>query len=58
MATMKNHVAVESLSCVQLFATLGTVAHQALLSMGFPDKNPGVGWHFLLQGNQTFISLL
>ena len=26
------------------------IAHQAPLSMGFPDKNPGVGWHFLLQG--------
>ena len=26
------------LSCVQLFANPGTVAHQALLSMGFPRQ--------------------
>ena len=26
-----------------------TVAHQAPLSMGFPNKNTGVGGHFLLQ---------
>ena len=38
------------LSRVQLFATLCTVAHQALLSMEFPGKNTGAGWHFLLQG--------
>ena len=29
---------------------LWTVACQALLSMGFPSKNTGVGCHFLLQG--------
>ena len=28
-------VHAQSFSCVQLFATLWTVAHQALLSMGF-----------------------
>ena len=38
-------------SCVCLFATLWTVAHQAPLSMAFPGKNTGVGCHFLLQGN-------
>ena len=38
------------LSHVQLFATPWTVAHKALLSMDFPDKNTGVGCHFLLQG--------
>ena len=27
-----------------------TVAHQAPLSMGFPSKNTGVGYHFLLRG--------
>ena len=30
--------------------TPGTVAHQALLSMRFPGKNTGVGFHVLLQG--------
>ena len=38
-------------SCVQLFATLWTVAHQAPLSWDFPGKNTGVGCHFLIQGN-------
>ena len=38
-------------SCVQLFATPRTVAHQAPLSMGdSPVKNTGVGCHALLQG--------
>ena len=31
-------------------ATPGTVARQALLSMGIPGKCPGAGCHFLLQG--------
>ena len=43
-------VKVKSLSYVQLFATLWTVAHQAP-PWDFPGKNTGVGWHFLLQGN-------
>ena len=38
-----------SLSRVLLFATLWTVAGQALLSMDSPGKNTGVDWHFLLQ---------
>ena len=38
------------LSHVQLFATLWTVAHQALLSTGSLSKNIGVGCHALLQG--------
>ena len=38
-------------SCVQLFVTLWTVAHQAPLSMDSPGKNTGVGCHALLQGN-------
>ena len=41
------------LSCfghVQLFATLWTVACQVPLPMGFSSNNPGVGYHFLLQG--------
>ena len=38
-------------SCVQLFASLWTVVHQALLSMQIsPGKNTGVGCHALLQG--------
>ena len=36
-------------SCLTL-GTPWTVAHQAPLSTGAPDKNPGVGCHFLLQG--------
>ena len=28
-----------------------TAAHQATLSMDFPDKNTGVGCYFLLHGN-------
>ena len=42
-------VKVKSLSCVQLFATLWTVAYQAPLSIGFPGKSTGVGCHCLLQ---------
>ena len=38
------------LSCVQLFATPWTVAHQLLCPWGFPGKNTGVGFHVLLQG--------
>ena len=39
------------LSHAQLFMTPQTVAHQAPLPMGFsPDKNTGVGCHFLVQG--------
>ena len=39
-------------SCVQLFATLKTVAPQAPLSMGFfgQEEPTGVGCHALLQG--------
>ena len=35
---------------VRLFVTLWTVAHQALLSMGFSGRNTGLGCHFVLQG--------
>ena len=38
------------LSCVQLFVTPWTIAHQAPLSMGFSSKNTGVGCHALFQG--------
>jgi len=38
----------QSLSCVQLFGTPWTIAHQAL-SCNFPGKNTGAGCHFLLQ---------
>ena len=37
-------------SCVQLFVTLWTVAHQAPLSMGFPRQNYWSGLPSLLQG--------
>ena len=37
------------LSCVQLFVTPWTAAHQAPLSMGFSCKNTDMGFHFLLQ---------
>ena len=43
------YVCAQLLSCVQLFATSQTVAHQTPL-WGFPGKNTGVGCHFLLQG--------
>ena len=39
-----------SLSRVQLFVSLGTVAGQASLSKDSPGKNTGVGGHSLLQG--------
>ena len=52
-------------SHVLLFATPGTVAHQALLSRGFSSKHTGVGCYFLLQGifptqglNPHFLCLL
>ena len=37
-------------SCVQLFATLWTVAYQAPLSMGFSRQEYWSGCHALLQG--------
>ena len=37
-------------TCVQLFATLGTVAQQAPLSMGFSRQEYWNGCHVLLQG--------
>ena len=37
-------------SKVQLFATLWTVACQALCPWDSPGKNAGVGYHALLQG--------
>ena len=44
----KWRVKVKSLSCVRLFATPRTAAHQAPLSMGFSSKSTGVGCHCLL----------
>ena len=38
-------------SCVQLFATVWTTAHQAPLPLNSPGKNTGVGCYALLQGN-------
>ena len=40
----------ESLSCVWLFATPRTGAHQAPLSRNSPGKTTEVGSHFPLQG--------
>ena len=42
--------AVQSLSCVQLFATPWTVAHQVTLSMGFSRQEYWSGCHFLPRG--------
>ena len=41
---------MKSLSRVQLFATLWTVATRLLCPWDSPGKNTGVGCHFLLQG--------
>ena len=49
-AGMRAYVVLSCFSCVQLFATLWTVACQALLSMASPGNNTGVGCHALLQG--------
>ena len=43
-------VCVQSLSYVQLFATLWTVPSRLLCPWDFSGKNTGVGSHFLLQG--------
>ena len=49
--TAKNVLCgAQSLSHVQLFATLRAVAYQSPLSMDSPGKNTGVGCHALLQG--------
>ena len=45
-------VKVKSLSCVRLFVTPRTVAHQTPPSLGFSRQDTGVGCHFLLQ--ETF----
>ena len=42
-------------SCVQLFATLWTVAIQAPLSMDSSGKNTGVGCHALLQEKEMIL---
>ena len=45
-----ERVYAQSLSCVQLFETLWTVARQAPHPWDLPGKNTGVCCHFLLQG--------
>ena len=45
----KWKVKVKSLSCVQLFLTPWTIAHQALRPWDFPGKSAGVGCHCLLR---------
>ena len=39
------------LSCLWLFVTLWSLACQAPLSVGFPGKNIGVGWHSFSRGS-------
>ena len=41
---------IQSLSCIQLFATPWTVPAGLLCPWGSPGKNTGVGCHVLLQG--------
>ena len=50
-------VVVQSLSCVQLFATRWTVAHQAFLSMGFPRQEywSGLQGIFPIQGSNQYL---
>ena len=43
-------VVVQSLNCVQLLWPHGIQPTKVLCSWDFPDKNNGVGCHFLLQG--------
>ena len=56
------HMCVQSLSCVQLFVILWSIAHQAPLSMEvFLSRNNEVGFHsflhdIFLTGDQTHIS--
>ena len=49
------------LSGVQLFVTPWTIAYQAPPwkenPQGFPGKNTGVGYHFLLQGRRTLTDI-
>ena len=45
------YVCVKSLSCVQLFVTLWTVAHQGPLTMGFPRKEYWSGFPFPSPGD-------
>ena len=46
---MLEVVVVQSLSCVWLFTTPGTIASRLLCPWDFSDKNTGVGYHSLLQ---------
>ena len=50
LSTTEDLLLFLSLSCVWLFVTQWTVAHQAPLPRNFPGKNTGVGCHSLLQG--------
>ena len=49
--TVNVAAAIQSLSHVLLFATPQTATHVSLWPWDFPGKNPGVGCHFLFQGN-------
>ena len=46
-----NHLRACVLCCVQLFATLWTIAHQAPLSMGFFRQESWSGLPFLSPGD-------
>ena len=50
MVMMCVCVGAQSFSCAWLFLIPWTLAHKSPLSMEFPSKNVGAGWHFLLQG--------
>ena len=53
LSNLQNHpaVKVKSLSCVQLFATPWTIAHQAPLSMGFSKQEYWSGLPFPSPGD-------
>ena len=47
---LRSACVLSHFSCVRLFATLQTAAHQASPSMRSSGKNTGMACHFLLQG--------
>ena len=65
LARVRVAVCVQLLSCVQLFAMPQTSLPGSFVNGVFSGKNPGVGFHFLLQGifltqglNPCFLCLL
>ena len=55
LCSRRVHVCI--LSCVWLFVTLWTVAHQTPLSLRLLGKNTGAGCHFLFQGISPTLGL-